>query len=158
VKLASLVQQKYSVRSMALTLSRSPSAIGRELRRNAQPAGCASAPVRACAVQRPRQSHVPQMPYRNGILFGPLRRFLGERWSPEQLALTLARLFPKGHEHRVSHQTICNCICAQPVGKLKRELIATLRHAHNKRGMQLGTRPKGPDPRHGEHPCAPARD
>jgi IS30 family transposase len=58
---------------------------------------------------------------------------LGERWSPEQLALTLARIFPKGHEHRVSHETIYNCIYAQPLGELKRLLIATLRHAHNKR-------------------------
>jgi len=33
----------------------------------------------------------------------------------------------------VSHETIYNCIYAQPVGELKRELIATLRHAHNKR-------------------------
>lgn len=32
----------------------------------------------------------------------------------------------------MSHKTIYNCIYAQPVGELKRELIATLRHAHNK--------------------------
>jgi hypothetical protein len=37
------------------------------------------------------------------------------------------------HEHRVSYETIYNCIYAQPVGELKRELIATLRHPHNKR-------------------------
>ncbi|EWS62687.1 Transposase, IS30 family [Hydrogenophaga sp. T4] len=62
-----------------------------------------------------------------------MRHFLGERWSPEQIALTLACILPRGHEHRVSHETIYNCIYAQPVGELKRELIATLRHAHNKR-------------------------
>ena len=32
------------------------------------------------------------------------------RWSPEQIALTLARLYPPGHEYRVSHETIYNCI------------------------------------------------
>lgn len=47
--------------------------------------------------------------------------------------MTLAAIYPKGHEHRVSHETIYNFIYAQPVGELKRELIATLRHAHNKR-------------------------
>ncbi len=40
---------------------------------------------------------------------------------------------PKGHEYRVSHETIYHCIYAQPVGELKRELVAALRHAHNKR-------------------------
>ena len=38
VTLASLVQQKFSVRAMAQVLGRSPSTISRELRRNAQPA------------------------------------------------------------------------------------------------------------------------
>jgi IS30 family transposase len=33
----------------------------------------------------------------------------------------------------VSHETNHHCICAQPVGELKRELVAALRHAHNKR-------------------------
>ena len=75
-----------------------------------------------------------------------MRHFPGERWSPEQIALTLARIFPKGHEHRVSHETIYNYIYAQPVGELKRELIATLRHAHNKRVP----RSKGQDRRGGQ--------
>ncbi|WP_310565628.1 hypothetical protein [Hydrogenophaga sp.] len=33
----------------------------------------------------------------------------------------------------MSHETIYNCIYAQLVDELKRELIATLRHVHNKR-------------------------
>jgi IS30 family transposase len=32
------------------------------------------------------------------------------RWSPEQIALTLGQTYPKGHELRVSHQTVYNCI------------------------------------------------
>ena len=59
--------------------------------------------------------------------------FLRLHWSPQQVALILARLYPKGHELRVSHETIYNCIYALPVGELRKELIATLRHAHNKR-------------------------
>ena len=133
VTLASLVQQKFSVRAMAQVLGRSPSTISRELRRNAQPAGYASALARTCAQRRRLQGRPPSKLHSDGILFGLMRHFLCERWSPEQIALTLARIFPKGHEHRVSHETIYNCIYAQPVGELKRELIATLRHAHNKR-------------------------
>ena len=133
VTLASLIQQKFTVRDIALVLGRSPSTISRELLRNAQPAGYASTAAHACALQRRRQGRAPNKLHRDGVLFDVMRHFLGLRWSPEQLALTLACIFPKGHEHRVSHETIYNCIYAQPVGELKRELNATLRHAHNKR-------------------------
>lgn len=131
--LASLVQQNFGVREMALAMGRSASTISRELRRNAQPAGYASATARACAQQRRTRGRPPNKLHRDGVLFDVVRHFLSERWSPEQIALTLAAILPKGHEHRVSHETIYNCIYAQPVGELKRELIATLRHAHNKR-------------------------
>lgn len=133
VTLASLVQLNYTVRGIAQVLGRSPSTVSRELKRNTQPSGYASAPASACARQRRRQSRPPIKLHREGILFGLMRHFLGQRWSPEQIALTLARIFPKGHEYRVTRETIYNCIYAQPVGELKRELIATLRHAHNKR-------------------------
>ena len=133
VTLASLIQQSVGVRAIARVLGRSPSTISRELKRNAQPAGYASTYARTCAHQRRVRARPPGKLHRDGILFGLMRHFLQERWSPEQLALTLVRIFPKGHEHRVSHETIYNCIYAQPVGELKRELIATLRHAHNKR-------------------------
>ena len=62
-----------------------------------------------------------------------VHHFLLARWSPEQIALTLARIYPKGHKSRVSHETIHNCIYVQPVEELRRELIACLRQAHNKR-------------------------
>jgi IS30 family transposase len=38
----------------------------------------------------------------------------------------------------VSHETIYNCIYAQPVGELRKELIANLRQARNKRTTQQG--------------------
>jgi IS30 family transposase len=56
---------------------------------------------------------------------------LCSRWSPEQIALTLARLYPKGHKLRVSHETIYNCSYAQPVGELRKELVTNLRQARN---------------------------
>ena len=69
----------------------------------------------------------------DALLFDVVCHFLRLLWSPEQIALTLAHIFPKGHEHRVSHETIYNCIYAQPVGELRKELIACMRQAHNKR-------------------------
>ena len=134
VTLASLVQQKIGVRAMAQVLGRSPSTISRELRRNAHPKGYASTSARVCAQQRRRHGRAPGKLHQEGILFALVRHFLSdERWSPEQIALTLAAIHPKGHEYRVSHETIYHCIYAQPVGELKRELVAALRHAHNKR-------------------------
>jgi hypothetical protein len=105
VTLASLAQQKYTVRDMALVLGRSPSTISRELQRNAQPAGYASATAHACAQQRRKHGRSPNKLHREGVLFDVVRHFLSERWSPEQIALTLTAIFPKGHEHRVSHET-----------------------------------------------------
>ena len=71
--------------------------------------------------------------HHDAILFDVVQHLLRQRWSPEQIALTLARIYPKDHELRVSHETIYNCIYAQPVGELRKDLIACLRHAHNKR-------------------------
>ena len=47
--------------------------------------------------------------------------------------ITLSATYPKGHELRVSQETIYNCIYAQPVGEFKRDLIKALRQPHNKR-------------------------
>lgn len=48
-------------------------------------------------------------------------RFLGWRWSPEQIALTMARVHPKGYPYRVSTETINRCIYAQPVGEQRKQ-------------------------------------
>ena len=58
-----------------------------------------------------------------------MRHFLLWHWSPQKIALQLAASYPKGHEDRVSTETIYHCIYAQPAGELRRELIACLRQA-----------------------------
>jgi IS30 family transposase len=131
--LASLQQQNYSIRAMARVLHRSPSTISRELSRNADASGYASSQAQKRRQHR-RQSARPQRRlHADSSLFGLVQHFLLARWSPEQIALTLARIYPKGHKSRVSHETIYNCIYAQPVGELRLELVACLRQAHNKR-------------------------
>lgn len=55
------------------------------------------------------------------------------RRSPEKIALTLDRLYLKGHKLRVPHETIYNYICAQPVGDFLSEMVAKLSHTRNKR-------------------------
>ena len=134
VTLASLRQQGRGVREIARVLQRSPSTVSREMRRNACDAGSyASAPAQALCHQRRLDARPLPKLHPESLLTAAVHHFLRLRWSPQQIALTLARIHPKGHPYRVSHETIYNCIYAMPVGQLKRELIACLRQAHNKR-------------------------
>lgn len=134
VTLASLKQQGLGIRAMARVLGRNASTISRELQRNTAPTGRYDSALaqQACSHRRAQARPVRKL-HVDSILFGAVEHFLRLRWSPEQVALALARLYPKGHEYCVSHETIYNCIYAQPVGELRRDLIACLRHAHNKR-------------------------
>jgi len=133
VTIASLRQQNHSVRAIARQLHRSPATISRELQRNARSCGYGSAHAQYLSLQRRRCGRPAIKLHSESILLALVIHLLRLRWSPEQIALTLARLYPPGHEYRVSHETIYNCIYAMPVGELRKELIATLRHAHNKR-------------------------
>ncbi|MCX7135568.1 MAG: IS30 family transposase [Proteobacteria bacterium] len=133
VTMASMLQGKSGVREMARALGRSPSTISREIKRNGAGKGYASASAHVrCRVRRQEARPALKLDV-DGVLFGVVHEMLQWRWSPEQVAMTLARIFPKGHEHRVSTETIYRCIYAQPVGELRRDLIDGLRHAHNKR-------------------------
>ncbi|MFZ2824601.1 IS30 family transposase [Hydrogenophaga sp.] len=131
--IASLKQQNHGVRAIARQLQRSPATISRELKRNASSSGYGSAQAQCLSLQRRCGARPAVKLHPDSILWALVVHLLRLRWSPEQIALTLARLYPPGHEYRVSHETIYNCIYAMPVGELRKELIATLRHAHNKR-------------------------
>jgi IS30 family transposase len=133
IALSSLKAQGLSMRAMARMLNRSPSTISRELARNA-PSGqyrCTFAQQRC--VRRRLQCRPVAKLARCSALFGRVRAWLARKWSPQQIALHLARHFPHDRAQRVSHETIYNAIYAQPRGELRRELIACLRHARAKR-------------------------
>lgn len=132
--IASLLQQRYSVRGIARILGRCASTISREIARNSVSGqGYASRPAQQRSEQRRRCARPQPKLHPQSLLWQLVVHFLRCRWSPEQIALTLSHLYPKGHELRVSHETIYNCIYAQPVGELRKELIAALRQAKNKR-------------------------
>ena len=131
--IASLKQQSYSVRAIAQQLRRSPSTISRELQRNANSGGYGSIQAHCLSLQRRRLGRPAIKLHPDSVLRHLVLHLLRLRWSPEQIALTLARLHPSSPKHRVSYETICNCIYAMPVGELRKELIATLRQARNKR-------------------------
>lgn len=45
-----------------------------------------------------------------------VRTLLHWKWSPQQIAATLERVFPNEPERHVSHETIYTAIYAQPLG------------------------------------------
>lgn len=71
-------------------------------------------------------------------LFFLLKEILRDRYSPEQIAGNLRRMFPKIKYSYVCHETISNAIYALPVGELRKELIHSLRHEKTTR--RLGAR------------------
>lgn len=55
------------------------------------------------------------------------------RYSPEQIAGTLARTYPETPQMQISHETIYTAIYAMPRGELRTEVIGWLRQGHAKR-------------------------
>jgi len=62
-----------------------------------------------------------------GVSWAAVLTLLDWKWSPQQIAGTLKRVFPDEPERHVSHETIYTAIYAQPRGELRRQLIACLR-------------------------------
>ena len=126
-------QQGLSIRAIARMLNRSPSTISRELIGN-QPGPHYSCHYAQQRRDRRRRLARPAAKLVVGsALFQSIAGWLRLRWSPQQIATRLAKLYPCEAASRVSHETIYNVIYAMPRGELKRELIACLRMARAKR-------------------------
>ena len=132
--IASMKQQGCSMRAMALALGRSGSTISRELGRNTVGASVYASHTAqvnsACRRQagRPAGKLDPR-----GPRWGVLLTMLDWKWSPQQIAGTLKRVFPNEPEKHVSHETIYTAIYAQPRGELRRQLIVCLRQGRGTR-------------------------
>jgi IS30 family transposase len=98
VTISSLKQQNYGIRAIARMLRRPASTISRELRRNGSSGHYGSAEAQQACQRRRRQSRPQPKLHVDGLLFGVVQHFLKQRWSPEQIALALAHLYPKGHK------------------------------------------------------------
>ena len=65
------------------------------------------------------------------------------RWSPQQIADRLYRMYPDDPGRQVSHETIYASIYAQPRGGLKRAMIEALRQEKPVRGRRRTTLASG---------------
>jgi IS30 family transposase len=115
-----------SMRSIAVTLGRSPSTVSREIRRN----GGRRRYRAALAEKRALKSALRPKPCKLAI-HEPLRDIVVEKlqleWSPEQIAGWLKRAHPKEETYQVSHETIYRSLFVQARGVLKKELLQYLR-------------------------------
>ena len=94
VTIGSLKQQNYSLRAIARILRRPASTISRELRRNGSVDRYSSAEAQRVSLYRRRCSRPRPKLHTGSILFGVVQHFLEQHWSPEQIDLALAQLFP----------------------------------------------------------------
>jgi len=129
--------QKRSIREIAREISRSPSTVTREIKRNSGKTGyrafSASQRARTAAASRKKgKSKIAKQE--------PLRRYvlekLKEEWSPEEISERIKIEYPWDIAMQISHEAIYQYIYILPRGELKQTLIKALRQEHKYRRTQ----------------------
>jgi len=119
--------QGQSLRQIAAVISRSPSTISRELRRNTVVGvGYRATSAHALAFERASRPK-PAKLHLNTVLRAKVEKDLKQKYSPEQISGRLRREFPGREEMWVSPETIYQSLYVESRGALKRELTACLR-------------------------------
>jgi len=126
-------EERVVISSMKL-LSRPASTISRELRRNSCVSlGYTSDSARALHACRRSAARPAAKLDVSSVGWSVVLTLLDWKWSPQQIAATLKRVFPDEPERHVSHETIYTAIYAQPRGELRRQLVACLRQGRSTR-------------------------
>jgi len=143
VQIADLRRAGAGVRAIAERLGRSPSTVGRELRRNRDPVGGRYQPFTAhkLAAQRRARPRAGKIA-RDEALRQFVQDHLEKRWSPEQISQALRGQFPGDPARHVVHETIYQALYRPEMGGLSRELPA--------RALRTRRRRRGPHRRSGE--------
>jgi IS30 family transposase len=116
----------HSIRAIAQSLSRAPSTVCREIKRNGglESYRASQADKRAWdRTRRPKPCKLTE----NRMLANMVASKLQMQWSPEQIAGWLKHLFPGDEDYQVSHETIYRSLYIQARGALKKELLDHLR-------------------------------
>jgi transposase, IS30 family len=120
-----------SLREIARRLGRAPSSISREVERGGGRSRYRAAKTHHGAYERARRPKRHKLAA--GRLCDQVITWLGELWSPEEIAKRLRIDFPDDLEMRVSHETIYQSLYVQGRGELRRELARCLRTGRAKR-------------------------
>ena len=121
-----------SLRSIAVSLGRSPSTISREIRRNGGLRCYRASKADQVAWDRARRPKRCKLG-KNRVLARRVAQKLQLEWSPQQIAGWLKRTYPGDENSQVSHETIYKSLFIQARGALKKELLGYLRRT---RGMR----------------------
>ena len=114
-------------RGIARRLGRSPATVSRELRRNAdRHGGYRAITAHALAWERAGRPKPAKLAV-NLALRAKVEQYLGQRYSPEQIAGRLRVEFPDDPQMRVSPETIYQSLYVQSRGALRRDLAKCLR-------------------------------
>jgi IS30 family transposase len=115
-----------SLRSMALTLGRSPSTLSREISRNGGPGRYRAAKADGRAWKQALRPKLCKLAVHDQLRQDVVAKLTLE-WSPQQIAGWLKRTNPEDEARYVSHETIYRSLYVQARGVLKKELIEHLR-------------------------------
>ena len=115
-----------SIRSIAAQLSRSPSTISREIKRNGGLNEYRANKAEQTAWDRACRPKLCKLAC-NQSLSQIVATKLMIHWSPEQIAGWLKRTYPVNERYQVSHETIYRSLFVQARGVLKKELQQYLR-------------------------------
>ena len=116
-----------SIRAIAAIIGRSPSAVSRELRRNADGLGRYRATSAHALAYHRASRPKPAKLLTNLRLRSMVEAELAKKYSPEQIAGRLKVDFPDQPELQVSTETIYQSLYVQSRGALKRDLTRYLR-------------------------------
>ncbi len=110
-----------SVRAIACALGRSPGTISRELARNVGSDGSyAALPAQALRQKRRVEARAAPKLHPNHVLWSIVLSMLDWKWSPQQIAGILKRVWPQDPTMRVSQEPIYTAIYVHPRGELRR--------------------------------------
>jgi IS30 family transposase len=127
-----------SIRGLARQLSRSPSTISREIKRNGGRQAYRAASADQQAWQRAKRPKTCLLATNE-----PLRRVVADklqgRWSPRQIAGWLRVVHHNDRAMQISHETIYRSLFIQARGVLKKELTAYLRSRRTIRRAKCAT-------------------
>ena len=128
-----------SLRSIARILSRAPSTLSREVRRNGGRRRYRAAEADKQAWKRARRRKRCRLVCRPQLR-QVVEEKLREAWAPQQITGWLQRTYPGDEFYRVSHETIYRSLFIQARGAFKKELTRYLRSKRTIRRSRHATR------------------
>jgi IS30 family transposase len=130
-----------SLGRIANRLGRSKSSLSREISRNVddrEKYRAANGQARAIAKRIVRKRKLETHPKLREYVFAKLAL----RWSPEQIAQTLRKEFPRDKSMQISHEAIYTYLYVLPRGELKKTLVDYLRQERPARHVRTGLKEK----------------